>query len=76
MMPKSPKLASLPRVTRPARAWPMVHRVGDATKDSYLSAQREIRSGPPVSMEIWGRQLTTRGAEIGVQKGGHFGCSK
>ena len=24
----------------------------------------------------WGRQLTTRGVEIGVPKGGHFGCSK
>ena len=26
--------------------------------------------------EIWGRQLTTRRGEIGVPKGGHFGCSK
>ena len=29
-----------------------------------------------MSMEIWGRQLTTRGDEIGVPKRGHFGCSK
>ena len=29
-----------------------------------------------VSIEIWGRQLTTQGGEIGVPKGGHFGCSK
>ena len=27
--------------------------------------------------EIWSHQLTTRGGgEIGVRKGGHFGCSK
>ena len=25
--------------------------------------------------EIWGRQLTIRGGEIRVPKGGHFGCS-
>ena len=29
-----------------------------------------------MDIEIWGRQLTTRGAEMGVSKGGHFGCSK
>ena len=42
----------------------------------YLSAKLAIRSGLLVGIEIWGRQLTTRGAEIGVPKGGHFGCSK
>ena len=31
MMPKSPKLASFPRVARPARARPMAHRVGGRT---------------------------------------------
>ena len=29
-----------------------------------------------MGIEICGRQLTTRGGEIGVPKGGHFGCSK
>ena len=54
----------------------MTHRIGGRTQDPYLSAQLEIRSGPPVAKEIWGRQLTTWDAEIGVPKGGHFGCSK
>ena len=36
----------------------------------------EIRSGLFMGMEIWGRQLTTRGVEIGVPNRGHFGCSK
>ena len=31
MMPKSPKLASFPRVARPARARPMAHRLGGRT---------------------------------------------
>ena len=31
MMPKSPKLASFPRVARPASARPMAHRVGGRT---------------------------------------------
>ena len=48
----------------------MAHRIGGGTWDLYLSAQLEIRSGLPVGIEIWGRQLTTRGGEIGVPKGG------
>ena len=43
---------------------------------SHLSAQLGIRSGLPVGIEEWGRQLTTRKAEIGVPKWGPFGCSK
>ena len=31
MMPKSPKLASFPRVARPAKVRPMAHRVGGRT---------------------------------------------
>ena len=31
-----------------------------------------FRSGLPVGIEIWGRQLTTRGGEIGVPKKGPF----
>ena len=31
MMPKSPELASFPRVARPVRALPMAHRVGGRT---------------------------------------------
>ena len=54
----------------------MTHKGGSRTWDFYLSAQLEIRSRLIMGMEIWGRQLTTRGAEIGVPKGGHFGCSK
>ena len=69
MMPKSPKLASFPRVARPARARPMAHRIGGRTSDLYLSAQLRIGSGLLVGIEIWGRQLTTRGGEIGSQKG-------
>ena len=42
----------------------------------YLSAQLEIRSGLPMGIEKWGRQLTTRKGEIGVPEWGHFGCSK
>ena len=76
MMPKSPKLASISRVARPARVRPIAHRVRGRTYDLYLSVQLEIGSGLPVGIEIWGRQLTTRGGEIGVPKGGHFGCSK
>ena len=76
MMPKSPKSASFPRMAPPATARPMAHRIGGGTWDLYLCAQLEFRSGLPVGIEIWGRQLTTRGAEIGVPKGGHFGCSK
>ena len=45
MMPKSPKLASFPRVARPAKVRPMAHRVGGRTYDSYLSVQLEFRSG-------------------------------
>ena len=51
-------------------------RVGGRTLDFYLSVQLEIRSGLPVGIEIWGRQLTTPGGEISVPKGGHFDCSK
>ena len=76
MMPKSPKFASFPRVTCPARARPIAHRMGRRTSDLHLSAQRGTRSGLHMGREIWGRQLTTRGAEIGVPKGSHFGCSK
>ena len=42
----------------------------------YLSVQLGIRSGLPMGLERWGRQLTTRKGEIGVPKWGHFGCSK
>ena len=45
-------------------------------QDFHLSVQLRIRSGLPVGIEIWGRQLTTRGGEIGVPKRGHFGYSK
>ena len=76
MMRKSPKLAPFSRVARPVRARPMAHRIGGRTSDLYLSLQLEIESGVLVGKEIWGRQLTTRGGEIGVRKGGHFGCSK
>ena len=76
MMPKSPKLASSLRVARPARARPMAHRIGGRTLDLYLSAQTEIGSGLLMGIDTWGRQSTTRGGEIGVPKGGHFGCSK
>ena len=72
MMPKSPKLASFSRVARPARARPMAHRVGGRTWDFYRSVQLEIRSGLRVVIAIWGRQLTTRGGEIGVRKRGSF----
>ena len=54
----------------------MAQRIGGRTYDLYLSAQLEIEFGIPVGKEIWGHQLTTRVAEIGVPKGGHFGCSK
>ena len=50
----------------------MAHRIGGGTWDVYLSVQLEIRSGLPVGMEIWGRQLTTRGGEIGGPKRGPF----
>ena len=76
MMPKSPKLASFPRVARPARARPMTYRLGGRTLDFHLGVQLEIRSGLTVGIEEWGRQLTTRKGEIGVPKWGHFGCSK
>ena len=54
----------------------MAHMIGGGTWDQYLSVQLETGSGLVVSREIWGRQLTTLGGEIGVPKGGHFGCSK
>ena len=69
MMPKSPKLASFPRVARPARARSMTQRIGGRILDLYLSAQLEIRSGLLVGREIWGCQLTTRGGEVRVPKG-------
>ena len=49
----------------------MAHRIGGRTSDLYLSAQPEIRSGLFVSIEIWGRQLTTwgGGVKLGSQKG-------
>ena len=52
----------------------MAHRIGGRTYDSYLGVQLRIRSGLPVGIEIWGRQLTTRGGggEIGVPKRGSF----
>ena len=49
---KTQKLASFPRVTRPARARPMAHRIEGGTKDLFLSAQLEIRSGLLVGREI------------------------
>ena len=76
MMPKSPKLASFPRVARSAKVRPMAHRVGGRTEDLYLSVQLGFRSGLPMGLEKWGRQLTTRKGEIGVPKLGHFGCLK
>ena len=75
-MPKQLELASFPQMIRSARAWPMAHRVGGRTSDLYLSAQLQIESRLLMSIEIWGRQLTTRGVEIGVRKGGRFGCWK
>ena len=75
-MPKSPKLASFPRVACPAKVRPMAHRVGGRTKDLLLSVQLEFTSGLSMGLEKWGRQLTTRKGEIGVPKLGHFGCSK
>ena len=50
----------------------MAHRIGGRTSDLYLSAQLEIRSGLFMGIEIWGRQLTRRGAEIGGPKRGSF----
>ena len=76
MMPKSPKLASFPRVARSAKVRPMAHRVGGRTWDLYLSVLLDIRSGLPVGIEKWGRQLTTQKGEIGVPKWGHFGYLK
>ena len=72
MMPKSPKLASFPRVVLPARARPMAHRIEGRTWDLYLIAHNEIKSRLLMGIEIWGRQLTTRGADIGVSKRGSF----
>ena len=62
--------------TRGSRSQGRANGSQDRRQDQYLSAQLEIRSGPSVGREIWGRQLTTWGGEIGVSKGGHFGCSK
>ena len=76
MIPKSSELESPPRVARSARARPMTQRIGGGTWHLYLSAQLEIRSGLSMGKEIWVRQLTTRGAEIGVPNRGHFGCPK
>ena len=59
-------------MTRPARARPMAHRIGGRTSDLFLSAQREVGSGIIMGIEIWGRQLTTRGAEIWGPKRGSF----
>ena len=49
----------------------MAHRVGGRTWDLYVSVQLKIRSGLSVGIEIWGRQLTTRGGgvKLGSQKG-------
>ena len=69
MMPNSPKLESFPRAARPARARPLAHRIGGSTDDLYLSAQLGIGSGHPMSIQIWGRQLTTRGLKLGPRKG-------
>ena len=71
---KISKTGVIPRAARPARARPMAHREGGWTWDLHLSVQLEIRSGLPVGIEEWGRQLTTRRGEIGVPKWGHFGC--
>ena len=76
MMPKSPKFESSPQMARSARVRPIAHRIGGGTWDPYLSEHFEFGSGLLMGTEIWGCQLTTRGAEIGVPKGGHFGCSK
>ena len=38
----------------------------------HLSVQLEIRSGLPVGIEIWGRQLTTRGGLNWGPKRGSF----
>ena len=54
----------------------MTHRIGGGTWDQHLNARLAIRSGVITGTEIWGRQWTTRGGEIGVPKGGHFGCSR
>ena len=54
----------------------MTHRIGGRTWDLHQNARLEIGSGVHLGTEIWGHQLTTRGGEIGVPKGGHFGCSK
>ena len=50
----------------------MAHRIEGRTEDSYLSAQPVIWSRLLVGKEIWGRQLTTGGGEIGVPKRGSF----
>ena len=75
-MPKSPKLASFPRVARPARARRMAQRLGGKTQDSYPGVQLELRSGLLVGIEKWGRQMTTRKGKIGIPKWGYFGCLK
>ena len=47
----------------------MTHRTGGRTQNLFLSAHSEIGSGLPMGIEIWGSQVTTRGAEYGVPKG-------
>ena len=43
---------------------------------SYLRARLEIRFGLHMNTKIWGCQVTTRWAEIGVRKMGFFGIPK
>ena len=66
---KTTKNGVIPRVACLARARPMTHRIGGRTWDLYLSPQRAVGSRLLVGIEIWGRQLTTRGVKLGSQKG-------
>ena len=71
LLPATPGWVSLPVVVGgPRHSW-----LGSASGGG-LSGQLGFRSGLPVGIEKWGRQLTTRKGEIGVPKWGHFGCLK
>ena len=48
----------------------------DRRQDLRPTSECRTWSGVLMGTELWGHQLTTLGGEIGVQKGGHFGCSK
>ena len=73
---KITKIGVIPTGGSPGQGKGNGTQVGRQDLGFFLTARLEIRSGLLMGIEIWGRQLTTRGAEIGVPKRGHFGCSK